>query len=185
MASLVYDYRNTDAANLDSYQLMARVFTEQCNQSIAGGKVDVKAPSDIPSAVQNPSDPDASFNAHRGRGYLVQVVETYSPDEPTHSSLDLITYVDVQKMTQHDLKSLEPAMASLSARQIKPKEILGDSHYGVKENVKRLASEGVEVVSPAAPPKGYKQGRLSLEDFELDDQGVVLSCPAGQAPVNT
>ncbi|MCA9236242.1 MAG: transposase [Planctomycetales bacterium] len=35
------------------------------------------------------------------------------------------------------------------------------------------------------PPKGKQQGKLTLEDFELDDEGRVLRCPAGQAPMET
>jgi hypothetical protein len=41
------------------------------------------------------------------------------------------------------------------------------------------------MVSPSMPAKGTRQGKLTLEDFELDDDGRVLRCPAGQVPVPT
>ena len=44
---------------------------------------------------------------------------------------------------------------------------------------------GVEVVAPAMPAKGSKQGKVTLEDFELDDRGHVTRCPAGHAPIST
>ncbi len=139
--------------------------------------------------MQNPSDPDASYNTHRGVGYLVQVVATYSPTEPGDEAnapgLDLITHIDVQKMTQHDSKATEPALTALGRRAIKPAVILGDSHYGSTENRQRMAQSGTEVVAPAMPPKGYKAGHVVLEDFELDADGIVIKCPAGETPLNT
>ena len=38
----------------------------------------VKDPKEISSSsLQNPSDPDAGYDAHKGQGYQVQVMETY------------------------------------------------------------------------------------------------------------
>jgi len=193
LADLVSRYRETGAADLESYRLMTRVFNEQCE--IVPGEagctvIQVKAPATIPSdTVQNPSDPDASYNAHRGVGYLVQVVETYSPTEPSKGKnepeLDLITYINVQKMTQHDSKAIEPALVELARRDVKPAAILGDSHYGSTESIRRTTKSGVEVVAPSMPPKGYKMARLSLEDFELDAKGIVVKCPTGDIPIST
>jgi hypothetical protein len=62
---------------------------------------------------------------------------------------------------------------------------LGDSHYGSIDNMKRSTEQGIELVSPAMPAKGSNQGKLTLDDFEIDDAGLVFSCPAGHAPVST
>ena len=35
------------------------------------------------------------------------------------------------------------------------------------------------------PAKGTRQGKLTLEDFKLDEQGLVIRCPMGQSPVET
>jgi hypothetical protein len=43
----------------------------------------------------------------------------------------------------------------------------------------------VEIVSPAMTAKGKLQGKLTLEDFELDGEGRVLRCPAGKEPIET
>ena len=40
-------------------------------------------------------------------------------------------------------------------------------------------------MAPTQPPKGYKQGKLTLEQFRLDEQGLVIQCPAGQIPIST
>jgi len=47
------------------------------------------------------------------------------------------------------------------------------------------ASRGVEIVSPSMPAKGTRQGKLTLEDFELDEQGLVVRCLMEQSPVET
>ena len=54
----------------------------------------------------NPADPGASYNAHRGLGYMAQIVETYAEDDgPAQETAsrvpDLITHVAVHKMTVH------------------------------------------------------------------------------------
>ena len=138
----------------------------------------------------NPADPDASYNAHRGVGYLVQVMETYSPHEegpagpePT-SKPDLITHVAVGAMNTHDSGALEPALADVQARHVGPESLLADSHYGSTENVQKAAKQSVELISPAMPPKGSKQEKLTLEHFELDERGLIVRCPRGHVPVS-
>jgi hypothetical protein len=43
-----------------------------------GPKVSIKANKEVPSdSLQNPSDPDASYDGHKGQGYQMQVAETY------------------------------------------------------------------------------------------------------------
>jgi len=124
LSDFVHRYRETAAADMGSYLLMARVFDEQCEQvpgETGCSSIQVKAPTAIPSdTVQNASDPDASYNTHRGVGYLIQVVETYSPTDTAESNgpeLDLVTYIDVQKMTQHDSKAIVVVCPRHSATQ--------------------------------------------------------------------
>jgi hypothetical protein len=120
-------------------------------------------------------------------------METYAPEEdipvnPEGSAPpkpDLITHVAVGPMNVHDGAALDPALADTEARGIKPKTLLGDSHYGSEDNLEEAGLRGVEMIAPAMPPKGSQQGKLTLEDFELDDRGHVTRCPGGQAPRST
>ena len=43
----------------------------------------------------------------------------------------------------------------------------------------------IDLVAPARPPKGAALGRLTLEDFILDEEGLVLRCPNNVEPVST
>ena len=75
---------NTDIVSMNSYKLMERVLKEQCiiTQTDNNKAVTLKNPKDISSnSLQNPSDPDASYDSHKGQGYQVQIMETYTEKE--------------------------------------------------------------------------------------------------------
>lgn len=191
--ALVQQFRLGEAAELESFALLQRIFDEQCEVvDDASAPVAVRPPrkSDC-DAMINPADPDARYNKHRGTGYQVQVMETFSEDdgekedESTPRKPDLITHVAVNPLTQHDQDALAPALDDVAGRDVKPDQVLADSHYGSNECLKQGRQRNVNVVSPSMPPKGKQQGKLTLEDFELDDEGRILRCPAGQTPVET
>jgi hypothetical protein len=202
---LVEKFRSTQAAGLQSYQLLARVLDEQCEiverdpgqedgpvsrstaKYFAGSTVVVKTPHDIPcDNVVNPADPDTSFNAHRGLGYLVQIMESFSDDDTLDPAKpDLITHVALGKMTMHDQDALVPALSDTHERKVGPLLLLADSHYGSNKCVKEAAERSVELLSPIRTAKWKKQNKLTLEDFELDVSGRVLRCPQGHEPVVT
>jgi hypothetical protein len=190
---LVEQFRPTEAVGLESFQLLAQVFQEQCE--LTGNPqapVAVRPPrTEDCDGMVSPADPDARYNKHRGTGYLVQIMETFTEDdapEPADSrppKPDLITHVAVDKLTMHDQDALKPALESTAQRGIPPEELLADSHYGSNDCLDLGRQHNVEIISPSMPAKGSRQGKLTLEDFELDDEGRVQRCPTGQAPLET
>lgn len=195
---LVEQFRTTSGADLPSYSLLAQVLQEQFEISAEGENNTASAaiaiprsPADMPcDGISNPADPDASYNAHRGLGYMAQIVETYAEDdgpegEEGPKTPDLITHVAVHKMTVHDGHRLPDALEELAGRQIMPRVLLGDSHYGSADNTLLTEACEVDLVAPARTAKGSSSGRLTLEDFALDDNGLVLQCPNGIAPAST
>ena len=144
----------------------------------------IKEPKDVPcDNVRNHLNPDSSYNAYHGQGYLVQVMETYCASEEPTSKADFITHFDVHKMTIGDSKAVEPAVQDTSERGIRPQLLLGDTRYGSENSRQKLSDEGVQLVVRTQPPKGYKKGKLTLEQFQLDEEGLIVKCPAGQAPM--
>ncbi len=120
----------------------------------------------------------------------MQVMETYTihedeAPEDHRPGPDLITHVAIAKLNTHDGAALVPALDDTETRGIKPAVVLADTHYGSNENLRRAAGRGVEVVAPAMTAKGSKRGQLTLERFELDENGHVLRCPGGHAPLST
>jgi hypothetical protein len=73
-----------DVASMNSFKLLERILDEQCLVEGCGDdcQVMVKEPKQIPSdSLQNPSDPDASYSGHKGQGYQVQIMKTYTDTE--------------------------------------------------------------------------------------------------------
>lgn len=179
---LVQQFKGNFAVNaMHSYKHLERVLAEQCTLTGSDdAPVEIKPPKQIPSdSLQNPSDPDATFSGHKGQGYHVQIMETYSKED---KSLNLITHVDVEPAHKSDAHALIPAIESVQNRNLPPKEVLADSLYGSDENLKEAKKKDVEVV---APLMGSTKGSISLSDFKITDQGRIIACPQGHYPIRT
>ena len=183
---LVEQFKNdSEIKSMHSFKLLERVLNEQCNVSDDGKQVEVKKPKEIPSdSLQNPSDPDATYSGHKGQGYQVQVMETYCKDGESDNSLNLITHVEVEPSHESDANALLPAIESAKQRNVSPEELLADSLYGSDENCQKAVELGVHVVAPAMGSI-KKEDHINLSDFESTENGIVISCPEGHAPVQT
>lgn len=174
-----------EVAAMYSYKLLQRVLKEQCNLSDdKDSPVELKKPKEIPSdSLQNPSDPDASYSGHKGQGYQVQIMETFSQDtdeEAKAKSLNLITHVAVEPAHNSDANALIPAIESTEERDLKPKELSADALYGSDENYEKARRDGVELIAPTMG--AVKEGKLSLGDFQVSASGQVVACPQGHGP---
>jgi len=196
---------NPDIISMSSYKLMERVLKEQCivTQTDNGKVVTLKKPKDISSdSLQNPSDPDASYDGHKGQGYQVQIMETYAdkkkeadkePEDKSESvpgndsdslpALNLITHIDVQTACESDASALIPAIESVDERGLAPDELLADSLYGSDDNCETAKKRGTEVIAPTMGSQ--KEDTIPLSDFTFSEKGKVISCPEGHAPVGT
>lgn len=178
-----------EVTSLHSYHTLLRVFKEHC--TVTEGTDDhplefsLKPAKDVPSdSLQNPSDPDATYDGHKGQGYQVQVMETYNDCEDEdlrEKTLNLITHVEVETACISDVHALIPAIESTKERGLAPEEVLADSLYGSDENCEAAKEMGVEVISPAMGAS--REGRICLSYFPQSEKGKILACPQGHAPV--
>lgn len=180
--SLIQEFKKKDTINsMDSFKLLVRLFQEQCiTQELEGEKLVVAKPNkDVASdSMQNPSDPDAGYSGHKGKGYSVQVMETYN-DPDQDRGLSLITHVDVKSADNSDAHALIPAIEDTESESMAPIEVLADSLYGSDDNYVTAKEEhGVTVISPLRNPPN----RLSLVDFSLNGSGEIIRCPERQVP---
>jgi hypothetical protein len=185
---LVVQFDNhPQVADMYSFKLLKRIVDEQCNVAEDGSSITVKPAKEISSdSLQNPSDPDATYSGHKGQGYQVQIMETYTETEDAEQKakeLNLVTHVEVEKACQGDSQALLPAVESTLSRGLGPEQVTADSLYGSDDNYQEAAEMGVELVSPAMGTEQRTEAKLS--DFEFSDSGHVLRCPAGQKPVVT
>jgi IS5 family transposase len=168
---------------MDGYKHLNRLFTEQCvlekNDATATAVV-IKPNKDVPSnSLQNPSDPDAGYCGHKGKGYQMQVMETWSEDK---SQPNLITHIKVEAAHESDANALLPAIEDAAKRELSPKQLLADSLYGSDDNVEKAKELGVEVVSPTM---GTQSQALGLADLTFSGSDEIIACPAGQTPLGT
>jgi len=182
---LIEHFRTSDTVcALPEYKLLERVLREQCTVAGSGADalVTVKPPKEVsPDCLQNPSDPDAGYDAYKGSGYQAQVMETYQTEQQDPPKPNLITHVEAEPAHEHDSHALQPALDATANRDCCPTELLCDTLYGSDDNVQEAAGKGVEVIAPVqghAPADG-----ISLADFACDPSThVVLQCPEGHSP---
>jgi hypothetical protein len=161
-----------------TYKTMERIFSEQCR--VEEEMVTVKDKTGG-SVMQNPSDPDATYDGHKGPGYQVQIAETCHPD----NEVQLITCAIPQTAAEPDPKAVAPVLEDLKASNLLPEQMLVDSAYSSDANVCQAEQQGVELVGPV--PAGTDPSKdihsLSIDDFVVDEGGeVVQCCPAGHVP---
>ena len=177
---------NEPVITMTSYQLLARLLKEQCivaRVDTHTTQVSVKANKDVPSdSLQNPSDPDAGYDGHKGKGYQVQVAESYSTSEDTNT-LNLITSVIVEPAHKHDAHATIPLIEATEKLGLKPEAVIADTPYGSDENCEKAKTMGVEVISPVMGKLG--ENSVPLTAFTMNSENEITSCPEGCAPVKT
>jgi len=175
-----------EVTSMSSYKLLARLMKEQCiveDDITKGKKISVKPNKDVPSdSLQNPSDPDAGYSGHKGKGYQVQVAETYSNNKEDNS-ISLITHVQVESADNSDANALIPLIDATQDKGLGPDEVLADSLYGGDENCEKAKELGVEVISPVMGRSSDKE--INLGNFVITEVGTVKNCPEGKEPVKT
>jgi len=165
-------------AHRDSYKAIERIFYEQCE--VHEDKVSVKEKTGG-NVMQNPSDPDATYDGHKGQGYQVQIAETCNPE----NQVQLITTAIPQTAVESDANAVEDVVEDLEANNLVPEQMFADTHYTGDENVQHAQEHGIELVGPT--PSGSAESsnpdQLNIDDFDIDETTEeVLCCPAGHQP---
>jgi len=164
-----------------SYQAMARVLYEQCDVSEDKTAVDVKNKTGG-DVMQNPSDPDATYDGHKGPGYQAQIAETCSES----NEQQLITSVNAEPAHCHDQDAVEPTLDDLEQQDSLPDVLYADTHYGSDANVETSAKRGVDLQSPVSGSTSQKDDDLTLDDFVIDEESeTVTRCPNGCEPASS
>jgi hypothetical protein len=167
-------------ARKDTYKALERIFYEQCD--VSEDKVSIKQKTGG-HVMQNPSDPDATYDGHKGQGYQAQLAETCNPE----NDVQLITAALPQTAAESDAYAVEPVLEDLWANDLVPNELLVDTSYTGDDNVQFAEEKGVELVGPvptgSRKPKDDEYEQLNIDDFNVDDETEeVVCCPAGHQP---
>jgi len=176
---LIGQFKNEpDVVSMYSYQNLERVCSEHC--TVENEQVRVKPAPEVSSAsLQNPSDPDATYDGHKGQGFKVQMMETYTPDKSAQEALQLITYVNVEPAHCSDAAAIAPALEAAQKQNVLPEELTADTIYGGQKNVEKAKKLHVNLIAPVPG----KQPANNLTDFKFDaNTGEVTHCPEGHTP---
>ena len=130
---------------MKSFVALRIVFHQQCEVKDRQVVVRQKTGGRV---LQNPSDPDATYDGHKGPGHKVQLVETCHPD----NAVQLITVALPQTACETDSQALPVVLQQLATRQAIPTELVGDTHYGSDQNQQDCQGLGVELISPVYGP---------------------------------
>jgi hypothetical protein len=168
-------------------QLLKRVFEEQFEVG-AERKIQQRE-AQPPGAVQNPHEPQAQWAAkgtgkHRKEhvGYKAQVAETVQEaqlqsGEPTRNFLTAIVTQEAIGSDEAGLVLVEQEQAAMGLE--KASELYVDGSYVSAQGLAQAQTEGRQIIGPAQPaPK--KEGRFSVEDFQIDVDKRTAICPAGK-----
>ena len=151
---------------------LCTVFGQQCE--VIEDKVALKKKTGG-NVIQNPSDPDATYDGHKGPGYQVQISETCGEE----NEVQVITSAIPQTACESDADALEGVREDLKDAELLPDEMLADTLYGSDENVQASAADDMELVSPVSG-KAPSGETTRIGDFDVDDATQeVRTCPAG------
>ena len=158
--------------------------------AVLGEQVQPKGNGETKSdRVQNPHDPDATY-AVKGQGlqkkehvgYKVQVAEsvsevTLAPGEPTRNFITgIVTHVACESDEAGALK-MEQEQAQMGLD--KPPVQYVDGAYISAHKLVQAQAEGREIIGPAQPAP-QKDGRFTIEDFQINVEERQAICPAGK-----
>ena len=158
-----------------SFKGLRRIFCEPCE--VVEGKEGIIAKPGL-DTMQNPSDPEATFDARKGPGYQVQTAETCAAENETQ----LVVSAIAQTACEHNQNALEPVVEDLEDKGIEPSGIVADAGYGGDRNWCACAEKGIKLTAPVIQGR-QKKGRIELNEFSLSGCGVVESCPLGATPL--
>ena len=171
---------NKSISSHKSYQLLERLFYEQCRPPENETPLEIKPSKEISSdSLQNPSDSDASYDAFKGKGYQVQASETCNPD----NDFQVFTDVESEGAHEHDANALLPMAWRLRKKGLTPKIWYGDTHYTGNDNYNECASFGIELHGPV-PGQDLKDDKIELAEFDISETDEIIRCPNGIQPTH-
>jgi hypothetical protein len=174
---------DNELTNLEPYQLLVRLFNEQCEfansqpsneESI---KVQVKKKSEG-ATLQSPYDPDASCG-HKGPGYSLHITETCNNAEKT----EIITDYEVHGAARSDIGKAVSVVERLNDAGLKPETLFADGGYPSVPSALKITEQDIEFMTPVN--RGPLSDDIVGRDlFKFDSDGLATECPMGHSPID-
>jgi transposase len=137
-------------------------------------------------AIESPYDTEARYRSRYSTnwtGYIVHISETCEED-----NVHLITHVETTEATVHESQKTAAIHQALVKKGSPPSEHLVDSAYIDAELlVDSLQQHQIDLIGPARSNNSWQskiEGAYDLEQFEIDWEQQVVSCPQGKQSSN-
>lgn len=170
----------------EAYQLLVRLFQEQCEIS-NDPRADAakRKPRQIKvkkktqgETLQSPHDPDASYG-HKGKGYSAHITETCN----NPGKNEIITDYEVHGAARSDMGKAPDIVDRLEAGGLKPEKLFADGGYPSVPSALKVIKRNVEFMTPV------NRGRMPDEvigrdQFKFNPDGLVVKCPMGHSPLD-
>lgn len=193
---------NEKIKSSESYQLLLRLFHEQCevvekqdssnpddnDTPMSGSDNDEEDDSKViikvkrkskGDSLQSAFDTDASYG-HKGKGYSAHITETCNNE----GTPEIITDCEVHGAVRSDVAKAKDVLERLEEVDLTPKKLFADGGYpSVPSTYEIKTKRDVELIAPVnrGPLDEAVMGR---DQFEFNDEGHVTSCPEGQPAIN-
>ena len=167
-----------DLADSEPYQVLKRLFEEQCDLTTdeQSSKVEVKKKTEG-ATLQSPYDPDASYG-HKGAGYSLHVTETCN-----NAKAEIITDYEVHGAARSDIGKALSVVERLDASGVKPTTLFADGGYPSVPSVSKLVEQGIEFMAPVTRHR-LGDNILCRDRFEFNSEGFAIKCPMGHSPLD-
>lgn len=173
------DICKADFEEITQYQLFVRCLSDQTVVENKKRRLRTKEDGTMnSSALQNPSDPDATYRNKSGklyRGYSANMEETVGKNG------SVVTDYAFNKNTHTDSHFLQETLSQMEKAE---EEILliTDGGYDGQDNIALAKKKNVKLVTTALIGK---EAPDVLADFEFNEDGTkLLKCAAGHEPVS-
>lgn len=159
------------------YQLLVRCLSEQTIVEDGKRRLLTKADGVMNStAMQNPSDPDATYREKVGkkhRGYVVNVEESVGENG------SVVTDYQLEANNYSDSRFFKDRMEQLE-KQEEPTVYITDGAYAGEENTRMAEERNIRLITTDLPGKDVPG---IMKDFVLNEEETrILQCPMGYAP---
>ena len=166
-----------DYEDVTEYELFIRCLSEQTVVENGKRRLRTKEDGTMDSgALQNPSDPDATYRNKSGKSYRGY---TANIEESVGEAGSVVTDYRYEPNTYSDSQFLQDSMAE-TEKQEEETVLITDGGYGGGNNVFLAGEKNVRLITTALIGKDAPD---VLADFEFNDDGTkLLKCAAGHTP---
>jgi hypothetical protein len=171
-----------ELTNSEQYQLLVRLFQEQCEIKNDKSKCDSKKikikKKTKGETLQSAFDPDASYG-HKGSGYSAHITETCDNPKKT----EIITDYEVHGAARSDMGKAPEILDRLEGAGLKPDKLFADGGYPSVPSALNVTKRNVEFMAPVN--RGPLSDEvMSRDQFKFDKKGLIVKCPKGHKPVD-